>query len=45
MNNYEYQGEQEPTECSECFSAMTEGDGFLVCDNNSCDNAIELEEY
>lgn len=43
MNNYEYQGEQEPTECSECFSSMTKEDGLLICDSLNCDNVIELD--
>lgn len=46
MNNHEYQGDKEPTECDICYSAMTESDNgnFLICDNLNCDNEISLGE-
>ena len=42
MNNYNYQGDKEPTECQECFSSMTEScdQNFLICDNIECDEEI-----
>lgn len=47
MNNYEYQGNQQPTECEVCFSSMTEHkDGrvsYLKCDNTKCVELKELE--
>ena len=47
MNNYQDQSANEPTECPECFSSMTEyKDGrvsYLKCDNTKCVELIELE--
>ena len=36
MNNYDDQSTNEPVECPDCFSAMTEHAKNLVCDNLNC---------
>ena len=47
MNNHNYHGESEPTECPICFTSMTEQqDGklkYLKCDNTQCAETKELE--
>lgn len=50
MNNYEYQGNNEPTECRKCHASMTQEKvgryDILKCDNGKCANVIELgNEY
>ena len=48
MNNHEYQGSEQPTECHACFTSMTEQqDGrlkYLKCDNTQCAETKELTE-
>ena len=48
MNNYQDQSTNEPVECSECKSSMTEAsDKYgrdLICDNPACYHVIELKE-
>lgn len=45
MNNHNYHGNEEPTECSVCFSAMTESESgdLLICDNENCDYETEIK--
>ena len=47
MNNYEDQSTNEPTECPECFSPMTEYKegrvSYLKCDNTLCATVKEME--
>ena len=45
-SNYNYHGNESPTECDECNSSMTLSDNgnYLVCDNFLvCDNQIKVE--
>jgi hypothetical protein len=48
MNNYQDQSNNEPVECSECKSSMTEvADKYgrdLICDNPVCYHVVELTE-
>lgn len=48
MNNYHDQSENDPVECSECFSAMTleeeKSVKFYICDNDKCKYTIEIGE-
>lgn len=44
-NNYEDQSTNEPMECPECFSSMTQnlwGD-YFTCDGDECTNEVNLE--
>ncbi len=47
-NNYFSLSTDEPRECPECFSAMTEeeekGCKFYICDNDKCKYTIEKGE-
>lgn len=45
MNNYHDQSTNEPMECPECFSSMTQnlwGD-YFTCDGDECTNEVNLE--
>ena len=48
MNNHTYHGNDEPMECPECFSSMTEesekGCKFNICDNDKCKYTVEIGE-
>ena len=50
MNEHNYHGSNEPTECNKCHSSMTQEKvgryDILKCDNAACVNVIELgNEY
>jgi ssDNA-binding Zn-finger/Zn-ribbon topoisomerase 1 len=50
MNDHDYQGNKEPTECPKCNSSMTQEKigryDILKCDNAQCAKVIELgNEY
>lgn len=44
-NNYHDDSCNEPVECKDCNSSMTESDNgnLLICDNVQCDNEIKLK--